>query len=232
MSLRLTRGEYWLLTQAVRFELPFSLIALPEGPPWDVDTIDMALNCQGHGMGFDELAQTLHELAERGWIALRRCYEEAEALPGDLATIRAELSKPRTHFGGTYYGLTAAGGHAWEQFARPQWHWFVEHEYDDVYEIDASGMLGHPEDPEQWRLMYVTTADPSILDEYMSAVRADYEIAAGSEQFDALDDWQPVYWKSSTDAVRCRFRCREMPRGDDQHRPRSIEAFPAWCYWL
>lgn len=108
MSVRLTRGEYWLLTQAVRFKLPLSLIALPEGPPWDVNTIDMALNCQGHGMGFDELAQTLHELAERGWIALQRCHEKPRrclgiwrrsapnwASPGRISAALTMASPPR-----------------------------------------------------------------------------------------------------------------------------------------
>jgi hypothetical protein len=230
MSVRLTRGEYWLLTQAVRYKLPLSILSLPEGPPWDVNTIDMALNCQGHGMGFDQLVRTLHKLFERNWITLQPGHDKPEPRVWEAATIRAELSKHQAHHCSAYYGLTAEGGQAWEQFARPQWQQFIEHEYGD--EIDASGMLGRDEDPQHWRSMHVITAQPGQLGQYMRAVRAEYEIAADSEQLDALGDWRPVYWKSPTHAVRCRFRCREKPLGDDEYWLRPTETFPVWCRWL
>lgn len=232
MSLRLTRGEYWLLTQAVRFKLPLSLLSLPEGPPWDVATIDMALNCPGHGMGFDELVRTLHELFERDWITLKPGHGKPVPRVWDAATIRAELSERQAHHRSAYYGLTSRGGRVWERFARPEWCRLIEHEWDDPDEIDAGGALDYHEQAQRWQGMHVIAAQSDLLDQYMRAVRIEYEIAADSERFDALDDWRLVYWKPPTHAMRCGFVCREKTFAGEDHGLRPTSAFPAWCRWL
>lgn len=95
---RLTCGEYWLLVQAVEYKLPLPLLALSEGPPWNVATIDQSLNREGHGMTFDELAQSLHDLARIGWIEIAHRQQPGGSLDVDLPMIRTELSRRGNRF--------------------------------------------------------------------------------------------------------------------------------------
>ncbi|QWF18661.1 hypothetical protein [Lysobacter capsici] len=236
MSLRLTRGEYWLLRRSVEHQFALPTLALPEGPPWDRTTIQLFFNCEGHGMPFDELARTLCALVARGWIAIER-YDD-QPVPGDLASIRAELLG---HNGFeleqmAYYGLTALGGEMWERFARPEWDRYIEHENKYPESLEDLDIAAHAEDVNDWRCAYVITMQQRTLNGYMQAVRFEYEVAADSERFDEVEDWQPVYWKPEMRALRCRFSYRKKPfcpvMGDWPDNHRDINYYRnAWCEW-
>lgn len=71
MTLRLSRGEFWLLANAVEHGLPLPLLAMPEWVPGGtMNAIDIALNRQGHGLALPSLIETLLQLSRNGWVEL------------------------------------------------------------------------------------------------------------------------------------------------------------------
>lgn len=218
MSVRLTRGEYWLLTRSVDFQIPLPVLTLPEGPPWESPTIQTALNCAGHGMSLDELVHTLHQLVARGWVALHR--GQGQPLRGDLTTLRAELTKRWSKDSAAYYGLTAAGGDAWQQFARPDWSLYLEY-----------GDLDSPAESQgEWTSAYVIAARREVIDRYLLAIHEDCGIAPDSTRFDLIEAWTPIYWKPALAAVRCRFDYRAR-RDRFGHKIINNPSLDTWCEW-
>ena len=227
MSVRLSRGEYWLLLQSVTMQLPLPLLMLPEGPPWDRATIDQTLNCDGHGMSPDELAQVLCDFATRGWIKITRFADDSQPLGCDLAMINAELRRRGPHEKNAYYGLTGEGGAAWERFARPHWHRYIEHETD--YDVTIEGDE-YADTARRLEASYVVAESRKELDRYLFAVRCENDIEPDSEQFDIVPAWQPIYWKPPREGHRCRLRYREKKH---LHGIAHMTSFyrRAWCKW-
>lgn len=54
------------------------MLTLPEWVPGgtDLNTIDIVLNRQGHGLGFESLRDTLAHMARNGWIQFSRTFRD------------------------------------------------------------------------------------------------------------------------------------------------------------
>lgn len=200
MSVRLNRGECWLLAKAVEHDLPLWVLGLREWPQVDYDrSIEAALNCRGHGMDTATLKRTLRRLTARGWIRLARDLGDAnEHLPADDAVLDEALHSkpPRFDFSATpSVLLTPAGGAVWEAFARPQWDLYVSDDYDDLGE-------GRYE-------RCVVAGSERKLKNYLHTLRLQYEWERSAETWRERSDWQPIYWKPPFAGFECRFRYRE-----------------------
>jgi hypothetical protein len=227
MSPRLTRGEYWLLSQAVFRRAYLPLLALPEGPPWHVSTIQQALNTEGHGMDIAELAQSLRRMAQHNWISMGRLIDNDWVPVGcDLADINAALVHQHGSWrNAVFYGLTSRGGHVWELFARPRWDWYL----DDHEEGPGDDSSAPANDGAKSR--YVIATDRARLDRYMWSMHHEVDVVAGSEILSEVPVWQLAYWKAPQTGIRCSFRFRKPeskpgpPCSTEDHRRR-------WCDWL
>jgi hypothetical protein len=215
---RLNRGEYWLLREAVFLRLPLWSVALPEGEPWR-RSIEMAFNHPGHGLSREELARTLRSMARRGWIRLYRHGDDgpsAVRLRLSEGAIAAEFDRPDDDPIRCLYELTPLGGRIWEQFARPEWHRYVDDE-------------GEPGDgPVSGRR--IVAANRRQLMSYLHAVRAEVDVIAGSECCVDIDDWTPAYWKPAMPGVRCTLRCVDKPL-EARREPGTEHYHRVWCHW-
>ena len=221
MNPRLTRGEYWLLARAVLFRMPVRMLSIPEGPPFTDHTIQQVLNREGHGMSLSLLASTLMRMRRHGWIQLHASLRsESDDFADSKEAIRAELAVVRRFMEGAYYGLTPLGGEIWESFARPLWSLFIEDE--DEPSCDEGVSMRH-----------VITGDRELLRRYMSSVRHEVAIVAGSESVTEMTDWKPAYWKPPMTGIRWNFQCREL-RFDPRYLVHSASSRfrRSWCEWI
>lgn len=225
MTFRLSRGEYWLLTNAVEYGLPLRVLTLPEWPQDDphIATIDVVLNKRGHGLGVDELAETLHRILERGWIELSRDIRRQTPMHPDHEEIRRVLSEKGLFNEGVFYRLTPDGGRAWESFARPEWHLYVSRD-DENGDDDMS--IGEAVAPSR-----------KSLERYMASLEKDISIEAGSRVYDELKPWQATYWKTLPAGFRCRYRYRRFePTLPGALAPPCLPStgwlLSRWCPWL
>lgn len=218
MSLRLSRGEYWLLVRAVEYRIPLPCLALPEGPPWHRSTIQMAFNRQGHGLSLDELVETLHAFVVRGWITITSDGDACGIV--DTGAIRDAFECETRD--DACYALTVDGGRVWEAFARPKWDRYIDHTED--------GTDGDERDPQSWCAETVIAPSRIELDRYLHTLSGDYDFEPGSTHRDIVDDWQPIYWRPAQIGHRCRFRCRLKAHvGRLSHA--AIQHRDAWLEW-
>src|SRR5687768_13834175 len=133
MTIRLSRGEFWLLANVVEHALPLPLLAMPEwAPGGTMDTIDIVLNRQGHGLEFAALAETLSRMSMAGWIEFGRTFR-CEPIPRPGIDEIVNFLGEQTRFDkASFYHLTGKGGKAWEAFARPEWNKYIHHHFDFV----------------------------------------------------------------------------------------------------
>jgi len=221
MNPRLTRGEYWLLARAVLYRMPLRLLSLPEGPPWNFNTIQETLNAESHGMSAAVLARTLVRMRQRGWIEVDRGIKpDSGSFDVDPQAMRAALAERGRLHEGPYYGLTPDGGMIWEQFARPRWPLFVEDEEDESAEGDGVSTRR------------VIVGDRAFFDRYMRAVRGEVAIEVGSEALIDVSDWKPAYWKTPLVGIRWDFRCRQRPIDPRYDCTRSSRLKGSWCEWI
>lgn len=221
MTQRLNRGEFWLLACAVEYSIPLPLLALPEWVPGGtMDTIDICLNRQGHGLDFQRLVDTLLQLLRDGWIELGRPFanepEPLSNLAGDeIAAFLRERCAARAR---VFYWLTAQGGAVWESFARPQWERFL------------ASSCEFPEDGSTFEQRHtVETSDWQWLDKYLRAQAVEQVVEAGSMTLEELRPWQATYWKTLPFGLRCTFRSAEHRLHG--HVPDSSRFHTSWCEW-
>jgi len=170
-----------------------------------MDTIDIALNRQGHGLEFEALVDTLVQSKRNGWIALGRPFQ-ADSLPVsdlDADEVAAFLREHGRGLETMHYWLTPDGGAVWESFARPRWDRYVGH-CDEFPEDDSSFE----------RMTIIETSEWQWLDKYLRAQASEQVVEAGSITLAELRPWQPTYWKTLPFGLRCTFRSAE-------HRLRS-----------
>jgi hypothetical protein len=127
------------------------------------------------------LRQRLIVLSLRGGEALPDYHEELRRLAEDA------YHDPR----GTpvYYGLTAAGGAAWEEVARPDWDRYI----DSSFGID-------PDEGE------VICADPARAEGFVFSPYQEHPPLADSLRRDRLEPWPATYWKTLPSGHRIAFR--------------------------
>lgn len=224
MTLRLSRGEYWLLTNAVEYGLPLRMLTLPEWPQSDPHdaTIDVVLNKRGHGLAVNELAETLHQMLERDWIVLSRDVRRRSLVHPDREEMRHILDERGPFHEGVFYCLTPAGGESWESFARPEWDRYVS--------CDGES----DEDP---TITEVVASSEKSLKRYMASVEHETPIEAGSRIYDELRPWQATYWKTLPTGFRCRYRYQRVeptPPGTlpSPYFPSTEWLRSRWCPWL
>jgi hypothetical protein len=175
------REERWILEAAVTFTLPIRALTS--------DHLEALLNRGHHGLDPTGVANTLRHLLRENLIVLApregeaRLDDEEELRQLVEVAYRGRLSKT------TYYELTAAGGAAWEQVARPNWERY----------IDASFRI----DPDEGE---VICADPARAEWYAFSPHQESAPLADSIRRDRLEPWPATYWKTLPVGHRIRFR--------------------------
>jgi hypothetical protein len=219
MTLRLSRGEFWLLANAVEHGLPLPLLTMPEWVPGGTNNaIDVVLNRQGHGLGFESLLETLAQMARNDWIRFGRTFRDDPISCPDTKEIDVFLRERVRFDQAVFYWLTAAGGAAWEAFARPEWRRYIEHNHD--YADDAASCA---------RMTTIETSNWKQLDKYLRALAGEQVIEAGSIVLSELRPWQATYWKTLPFGLRCTFRSNETRSRDYLTGPQRMRE--AWCEW-
>lgn len=224
MTPRLSRGEYWLLTNAVEYGLPLRMLTLPEWPQDDprAATIDVVLNKRGHGLDPDELAETLHDMLEHGWITLSRHVLQRASLHPDRVKMRRILDEKGRFHEGVFYHLTPEGRAAWESFARPEWDRYFTHDGESHEDSSISEVIASSE---------------RVLNRYMASLERETPVDTESRIYDELRPWQATYRKTLPAGFRCRYR----PQRAEPALPSTFPSayFPStewlgsrWCPWL
>jgi hypothetical protein len=216
MSQRLSRAEFWLLARLVRYGASLRMLGLPEGPPWEGSTIQELFNCRSHGLSTEGLARCIRGLLSRGWLEFVPSHYARELGPRpSTQKLLAAMTARGRFWDSPYLCLTAAGGHVWQAFARPD----LERIVDDSIQ---------PESDEEWEHRDVTVSGPRLLSRYQAAVRAEQEVDSSSERVCEIDDWERLYWQPRCRGLRWTFRAR--PRigtiGAESLRLRE-----SWCEW-
>lgn len=222
MTLRLSRGEFWLLANAVDHGLSLPMLTLPQWTPGmtgirSTDTLDVVLNRQAHGLAVPSLVEALLQLSRSGWVEFGRQGGERIGRPS-ADELRAFLDEPGKFFNGVYYSLTPDGGAAWESFAHPEWSLFIEHESQSF-----------DEDEDDVQTTTVRTCDWKRLGKYLEAVAREEAIEPGTMTLAELRPWQATYWKTLPFGLECSFKSRERRSPDCPERPWRIRE--RWCEW-
>jgi hypothetical protein len=170
MQQRLSPGEYWILTSAVRIKYAIAWLVEPD--------IEITYNRRSHGMTVEETANTLTGLFERGLLEVERRSPAADGCVRGRLSCDEVLPALRGKPGRMHYVLTNEGGAAWEAFAQPAWDWYI----------------GHERDEDRW---IVTCTDRNLLARYLYATawleRTPEIRAAVVEEIGA---WAATYWKT------------------------------------
>ena len=178
--------ERWLLEMVVKLAYPVNLLGDPQ--------LSLHLNRRGHDLPAHEIAARLHRLCCEGLIELRALEAVSSrviVLPPEelLAEVSAGGPTELVAFDetsseglgrGTYFGLTASGGAAWEAVAKPDWSSYVDVEIRDQ-EI-------------------VLTASRRDVIERQLGVAASKFVGAWAP----VMPWQVTYWKTLSDAIAYR----------------------------
>lgn len=173
-DLRFTRGEYWLLESVAEYRVPLACLVDPR--------LDEALNKPPHGLSRAELLDTLERLVARGFV--RATNEQEELVTRDeLSAALAEGQWDRK----SDYGLTRAGGAAWEAFAAPNW----SRRLDSSNDGDAR--------------YEVICADRGWLEAYLTALRREGTLDESTLVYDQVVPWSATYWRELPRGHRARF---------------------------
>jgi hypothetical protein len=172
--------ERWLLEMVVELHYPLELIcdaALPAH-----------LNRPGHGLASDEIVARMSRLHEAGLLEFLQVRGRDErVVPLSSTEISAHvvgLSEARLG-DGLYFGLTPAGGVAWEQTAEPDWSRYLVDEVGDE--------------------MVITAQHRELVETYLLVVFGAQRSSRSGEQWEEVSPWRATYWKKLPSGARCRF---------------------------
>lgn len=197
MSVRFSRSEYWLINRCVDSTYPVGLILDPKLPSF--------LNVRRHGMSRAEVLAALKELLARGLIRLSRRRDSDASLELSDAELDAALDEslpdPDSPARANYFtdsvefGLTSAGGAAWEEFAAPNWNSYIQH---------FTLAEGHDE---------ATCYSRARLEGFLRSFGAAFgAIDPSSVHWTTVGSWQPTYWKTLPSGFRVDFRFTPQER--------------------
>jgi hypothetical protein len=206
-TLRLSRGEYWLLNNAIRAWTPFYNLA-DEPSKLAVD-----YNKKPHGMSRSELIDTLTDLFDRGWIVAPEG-DAAGDPPVQLSRETITSYIDQRQFG--WYGLTALGGAVWEAFAVPDWARYIDISWGNP--ADGGELIGGSHDLVRLYLLTV---------HYFG-----YHVVAGSQRQEEIRPWHPTYWKLLPVGYRTRFDFTyEKTHVDWGEIPHKYMTLNNWYEW-
>ena len=152
------------------------------------DSLEEWFNRPHHGLDLTGVANTLRHLLTEGLIVLFP--GNGEALHDDEEELRrlVEVGYRGPLFKTTYYGLTAAGGEAWEKVARPDWDRYIDSSFGT--EPDAGEVI---------------CADPARAERYLFSPYQEHQPLPDCVRRDCLEPWPATYWKTLPAGHRIRF---------------------------
>jgi hypothetical protein len=200
----MNRQERWILEAACTLAQPVRAL-IGEG-------VEEWFNRPHHGLDPAGVVNVLRKLLREGLIVLFPG-QGGDALIETEDELRRLLEGDyrAPPFKATYYGLTAAGGAAWEEVARPDW---------DRY-IDVS----FGTDPDEGE---VICADPARAEDYVFSPHQEHAPLPDSIRRDRLEPWPATYWKTLPMGHRLRFLYDPNHRVDAAYGSDSRVSRQAW----
>lgn len=192
LGFRLTRGEYWILESAVEARPWFAWLGRPD--------IAECFNKPGHGMNFSQVVETICGLVKEKFIcAYSR--EAGEFFPDERQVVQL-LQKHEEKMPGSpwHYALTPAGGAVWEEFAAPDWDFYIDQLYGTDDHVDTIELACARRD---WLEAFVG-----------KLTEAGYGVSRDTLTWETLTPWQATYWKQ----LPCGYRASGI------HRPANRPA--------
>ena len=176
----MNRHERWILEAACTLKQPLRALA--------ADGLEDWFNRPHHGLDLIGVAKVLRQLLREKLVVLSP--GRGEALFEDEDEIRrlVEVEHRGPLFKTTYYGLTAAGGAAWEAAARPDWDRYID--------------ISFGTDPDEGE---VICADPTRADRFVLSPYQQHLPLPDSVRRDRLQPWPATYWKTLPLGHRVRF---------------------------
>jgi hypothetical protein len=179
---RLSAAELWFLDAAFEFWIDLPVLVSRD--------VALALNRRTHGLDSEQVVTTLAALYSRGFID-GRWHQEPYALTPEC--IRQGLGSVAERGSAPYYGLTVAGGEAWEAATMPRWVEYVTH--DAGFEGDIRNSTIEAATRERARAELEQSPDRAlVIDE--------------SIEEELLVPWRPTYWKVLPEGFRIQYRAR------------------------
>jgi len=210
--------EYWLLDCVVEWRFPLAALVSPN--------LDELINRPGHGADEADLVEALAGLFRRGLIVADKGSSGPDlALRADEVERALDDALGAGYAAWTYYGLSPAGGKAWEDLSSPRWDRYVGY------------FRGYLEDG-TW-MDEVTGMDPDLVERCRGHVRRMYLEGAPDPRpatRDEIRPWTACYWKLLPHAYRLvyfgrdefkdpAFGTPEKPFAED---PEFATGGPAW----
>ncbi|NMO17420.1 hypothetical protein HPC49_06835 [Pyxidicoccus fallax] len=178
--MRIDRQTFWFLDLVI--ELRENLAVLRSS------NIEEIINRPTHGLGERELVEALTALCQAGLIEVANEHGVRACSPHEVERAFAESScKPR-HYSGFWYGLTPAGGAAWESVTRPDW---------SLYSTYGAG---------QEDICIEAASHERALEEFAWASKDPTHVPImSSYQETRLQPWEATYWKTLSEGFRIQY---------------------------
>ena len=196
---RLTRGEYWLIESCV-----YSWSSLHSIFSEDYIRI---YNKRNHCQTNVKLIETLSRLVNGGILFLR-CANKIATHTEPKIIEEIIKKQPHNKESTYYYGLTVEGGTLWENFAMPNWDFFI----DDVGRFLENNM---------YQCSISGKCEKNVKAAYNYLEKHDYIIDKESVYWELLTPYQANYWKEFKKGYRVTFQCTERKKTYIQPHPQD-----------
>jgi len=207
------KSEFWLLDVVVRMWYPLYLLM--------DDEVALVFNRPGHGLSHEQLVDTLHRLFQKGDLIAADILERKPS--DEFVPTREQIEAALVDEVRVYYGLTVQAGARWEDYAKPDWGWYVNASYG----ADENGKS----------IAEIEGSNRQRVQEYLSLhddhyVVPNMEMVEGSNEWAVLTPWHVFYWRTLPKGYRVRVeRDREQDTAAVQRR--YLQQQPLWvAKWL
>jgi hypothetical protein len=201
-------NDYWLLDSVLEQKHALSLLGM--------ESVEAIFDRPCHGMQRGMLIEKLALLFGQG-LLVASSEERGEFTPS--ADEIAQALDGTLDFD---YGLTAAGGAAWEAVSKPDWNRFV----DGVFGEDSEDEI---DSQRRERAGAFCCADKAHLEKFMETIHLRGIVPhVPSIKWDEVSPWQALYWKQLPHAHRARFIGVHGPHVPEEH---MIEEYRGLLNW-
>ncbi|HLX60064.1 MAG TPA: hypothetical protein VKX17_02160 [Planctomycetota bacterium] len=204
----MTPNEYWLLHSVVDQKHSLSLLTM--------ENVEALFDRPNHGMDRAALIAALARLFEQG-LLIASNDERGDFVPNADDTAAA--------LDGTLdadYGLTPAGGAAWEEVSKPDWNRYVDGMFGADSQEDFDSLRRE-------RAGEFCCADREHLQKFMdSLIFRGIAPHEPSCKWDELAPWQALYWKELPSAHRVRFIGVGAPVWPEDKIPEEFRGMGMW----